>query len=124
MPAAVMVATATATSASGRSPGLSRLPATGGRWLAVAMTPEGIISGLFAGIIIGMIARILVPSMQPIGCIVTIIIGIIGAFLGLAIANWAGYGTDSWFLVFITQVFVATILVAITAALFRKSDTG
>lgn len=87
------------------------------------MTPEGIISGLFAGIIIGMIARILVPSMQPIGCIVTIIIGIVGAFLGLAIANWIGY-SDSWLLVFITQVFVATILVAITAALFRKSNTG
>jgi uncharacterized membrane protein YeaQ/YmgE (transglycosylase-associated protein family) len=87
------------------------------------MTPEGIISGLFAGIIIGMIARILVPSMQPIGCIVTIMIGIIGAFLGLAIANWAGY-SNTWILVFATQVFVATILVAITAALFRKSNTG
>ncbi|MEI6361296.1 MAG: GlsB/YeaQ/YmgE family stress response membrane protein [Actinomycetes bacterium] len=87
------------------------------------MTPEGIISGLFAGIIIGMIARLLVPSMQPIGCIITIIIGIIGAFLGLAIANWLGY-SGTWLLVFITQVFVATILVAITAALFRKSNTG
>ena len=87
------------------------------------MTPEGIISGLFAGIIIGMIARLLVPSMQPIGCLVTIIIGIIGAFVGLAIANWLGY-SDSWILTFLTQVFVATILVAITAALFRKSDTG
>jgi uncharacterized membrane protein YeaQ/YmgE (transglycosylase-associated protein family) len=87
------------------------------------MTPEGIISGLFAGIIIGMIARLLVPSMQPIGCIVTIIIGIIGAFGGLAIAAGLGY-SDSWFLTFLTQVFVATVLVAITAFLFRKSDTG
>jgi uncharacterized membrane protein YeaQ/YmgE (transglycosylase-associated protein family) len=87
------------------------------------MTPEGILSGLFAGIIIGMIARLLVPSMQPIGCIVTIIIGIIGAFLGIAIANALGYG-DTWILLFITQVFVATILVAVTAALFRKSNTG
>jgi uncharacterized membrane protein YeaQ/YmgE (transglycosylase-associated protein family) len=87
------------------------------------MTPEGIISGLFAGIIIGMIARLLVPSMQPIGCIVTIIIGIIGAFGGLAIAAGLGY-SDSWFLTFLTQVFVATVVVAITAFLFRKSDTG
>jgi uncharacterized membrane protein YeaQ/YmgE (transglycosylase-associated protein family) len=93
------------------------------RWLSDRMTPEGIISGLFAGIIIGMIARILVPSMQPIGCIVTIIIGIIGAFLGIAIASAAGY-SNTWILVFATQVFVATILVAITAALFRKSNTG
>jgi uncharacterized membrane protein YeaQ/YmgE (transglycosylase-associated protein family) len=87
------------------------------------MDINGIISGLFAGIIIGMIARILVPSMQPIGCIVTIIIGIIGAFVGLAIASGLGY-SDSWILTFLTQVFVATILVAITAFLFRKSNTG
>lgn len=87
------------------------------------MDPSGIISALFAGIIIGLIARILVPSMQPIGCIVTIIIGIIGAFLGLWVANIFTY-TDKWFLVFITQVFIATILVAITAALFRRSNTG
>jgi uncharacterized membrane protein YeaQ/YmgE (transglycosylase-associated protein family) len=87
------------------------------------MTPEGIISALFAGIVIGLVARILVPSMQPIGCIVTIIIGIIGAFAGLAVANAFDY-SDTWILVFLTQVFVATILVAITAALFRKSSTG
>jgi uncharacterized membrane protein YeaQ/YmgE (transglycosylase-associated protein family) len=93
------------------------------RWLADRMDPSGIISALFAGIIIGLIARILVPSMQPIGCIVTIIIGIIGAFLGLGAASAMGY-SDTWILVFITQVFIATILVAITAALFRKSNTG
>lgn len=87
------------------------------------MEPSGILSALGAGIVIGLIARLLVPSMQPIGCIVTIIIGIIGAFLGLGIGMWAGYG-DSFWLVFITQIFVAIVLVAITAALFRRSDTG
>lgn len=61
--------------------------------------------------------------MQPIGCIVTIIIGIVGAFLGLAAANALNY-EETWILVFVTQVFIATILVAITAALFRKSNTG
>ena len=84
------------------------------------MTPEGIISALVVGTIIGIIARILVPSMQPIGCIVTVIIGILGAFLGLGAGQLFGYGDNFW-LVFITQIFIATILVAITAALFRKS---
>ena len=83
------------------------------------MDPSGIISALFAGIIIGLIARILVPSMQPIGCIV----GIIGAFLGLLAGEQLGYG-DSFWLVFLTQVFIAVVLVAITAFLFRKSSTG
>lgn len=87
------------------------------------MDPNGIISALFAGIIIGLIARLLVPSMQPIGCIVTIIIGIIGAFLGLAAANAFGYG-ETWILVFLTQVFIAIVLVAITATLFRRSNSG
>jgi len=82
------------------------------------MDPQGIISALLAGIVIGLIARILVPSMQPIGCIVTIIIGIIGAFLGLGAGELFGYAESFW-LVLITQIFIATILVAITAALFR-----
>jgi uncharacterized membrane protein YeaQ/YmgE (transglycosylase-associated protein family) len=86
------------------------------------MEPSGIISALFAGIVIGLIARILVPSMQPIGCIVTIIIGIIGAFAGIFVAQAIGY--DNWFLVFLTQVFIAIVLVAITATLFRRSNTG
>lgn len=84
------------------------------------MTPTGILSAIVAGIIIGLIARILVPTMQSIGCIVTIIIGIIGAFAGLGVAGYFQYA-ESWFLVLLTQVFIAVILVAITAALFRKS---
>jgi uncharacterized membrane protein YeaQ/YmgE (transglycosylase-associated protein family) len=82
--------------------------------------PTSVFSALGAGIVIGLIARLLVPSMQPIGCIVTIVIGILGAFLGLGIATWANYA-DSFWLVFITQIFVAIVLVAITASLFRKS---
>lgn len=87
------------------------------------MDPSGIISALVAGSIIGLIARILVPSMQPIGCIVTIIIGIIGAFVGLGVSVYFNY-EESWFLVLLTQIFIAVILVAITAALFRKGSTG
>jgi uncharacterized membrane protein YeaQ/YmgE (transglycosylase-associated protein family) len=84
------------------------------------MTPTGIFSAVIAGIIIGLIARILVPTMQSIGCIVTIIIGIIGAFAGLGVANYFGY-SGTWFFVLLTQVFIAVVLVAITAALFRQS---
>ena len=84
------------------------------------MTPTGIFSAIIAGIIIGLIARILVPTMQSIGCIVTIIIGIIGAFAGLGVANYFDYA-GTWFFVLLTQVFIAVVLVAITAAHFRQS---
>lgn len=87
------------------------------------MDPSGIISALVAGTIIGLIARILVPSMQPIGCIMTILLGIVGAFAGLFVGDQLGYG-DSFWLVLITQIVIAVVLVAITAFLFRKSNTG
>ena len=87
------------------------------------MQMYGFFSVLGVGIVIGLIARILVPSMQPIGCIMTIICGIAGA----AIGTWIGvqfFGQVwgfSW-LTLILQILVATILVAIVAALFRKSS--
>lgn len=84
------------------------------------MEISSLLSGLAAGIVIGLIARILVPSMQPIGCLLTIFIGIVGAAGGLAISVGLGWG-DSFWLTFITQVVLATVLVAIVASLFRKS---
>ena len=87
------------------------------------MEMTGFFSVLGVGIVIGLIARILVPSMQPIGCLMTIICGIVGA----AIGTWIGvpfFGQVwgfSW-LTLLLQILVATILVAIVAALFRKSS--
>lgn len=81
------------------------------------MEISGLLSGLFVGIVIGLIARILVPSMQPIGCFVTILIGVIGGAGGAVIGNAAEWG---FWLTFGTQILIATILVAIVAAAFRK----
>ena len=77
----------------------------------------GLLSGLFVGIVIGLIARILVPSMQPIGCFVTVLIGVIGGAGGAFVGNKAGWG---FWLTFGTQILIATVLVAIVAAAFRK----
>lgn len=83
------------------------------------MEIESIWSGLGAGIVIGLIARILVPSMQPIGCLMTILIGVVGGAAGALIGNAAGW---PFLLTFATQIVIAAILVAIVAALFRKSS--
>ena len=81
------------------------------------------LSVLGVGIVIGLIARILVPSMQPIGCIMTIICGIVGAGIGLWIgATFLGQDYGFSWVTFIVQILVAVILVAIVAALFRKSS--
>ena len=84
---------------------------------------SSLIGALGVGIVIGLIARILVPSMQPIGCLMTIICGIVGAFVG----TWIGvqFFDQIWgfsWLTLILQILVATILVAFVAALFRKSS--
>ena len=80
-------------------------------------------SVLGVGIVIGLIARILVPSMQPIGCIMTIICGIVGAGIGLWIgATFLGQDWGFSWITFIIQILAATLLVAIVAALFRKSS--
>jgi len=78
---------------------------------------DSLLSGLGAGIVIGLIARILVPSMQPIGCLMTILIGVVGGAGGALIGSSAGWG---FWLTFATQIVIAAILVAIVAALFRK----
>ena len=89
------------------------------------MQMYGFFSVLGVGIVIGIIARLLVPSMQPIGCIMTIICGIVGAGLGL----WIGgtfLGQPLWefsLVTFLVQILMAVILVAIVAALFRRSTT-
>jgi uncharacterized membrane protein YeaQ/YmgE (transglycosylase-associated protein family) len=80
---------------------------------------ESIWSGLGAGIVIGLIARILVHSMQPIGCLMTILIGVVGGAAGALIGNAVGWG---FWLTFATQIVIAAIMVAIVAALFRKGS--
>jgi uncharacterized membrane protein YeaQ/YmgE (transglycosylase-associated protein family) len=44
-----------------------------------------------AGLIIGAIARLLIPGRQPMGCFMTMILGIVGALVGGAIA-WMLWG--------------------------------
>ena len=41
-----------------------------------------IIGWIFAGLIIGAIARLLMPGKQPMGILMTIALGIIGALIG------------------------------------------
>jgi uncharacterized membrane protein YeaQ/YmgE (transglycosylase-associated protein family) len=46
---------------------------------------------IIAGLIAGAIARLLMPGRQPIGMAMTIVIGIVGAFLG-GFVSWAIWG--------------------------------
>jgi uncharacterized membrane protein YeaQ/YmgE (transglycosylase-associated protein family) len=47
----------------------------------------GIVSFLLFGLVAGLVARAVTPGRQAIGCLPTIAVGIVGAFLGGLIGN-------------------------------------
>ncbi|MFN2457697.1 MAG: GlsB/YeaQ/YmgE family stress response membrane protein [Chitinophagaceae bacterium] len=57
----------------------------------------GIIYWILLGLVAGAIAKALHPGKDPQGCIVTMIIGVVGAVLGGYIAKLLGYdGVDGF----------------------------
>lgn len=54
-----------------------------------------IIGGLFAGIIIGPLARLALPGKQDISLVMTIVVGAVGAIIGGLIAQAFGVGDTS-----------------------------
>ena len=60
-------------------------------------TGMGLISWIVFGLIAGAIAKFLMPGKDPGGCIITMIIGVVGALLGGFIATALGFGGISGF---------------------------
>ncbi len=52
-----------------------------------------LVGALFAGIIIGPLARLVLPGKQDISLIGTIVSGAVGALIGGAVATWLGVGS-------------------------------
>ena len=53
----------------------------------------GILSWIIMGLIVGALAKFLMPGKDPGGILVTILIGIAGAFIGGLISSALGLGT-------------------------------
>ena len=51
------------------------------------MTVFGIIGTALVGLVVGVIAKWLSPGRDPAGCLITIVIGVVGAFLARFIGN-------------------------------------
>jgi uncharacterized membrane protein YeaQ/YmgE (transglycosylase-associated protein family) len=47
----------------------------------------GIVSWVVTGLIVGALARLLLPGRDPVGCLGTIAVGIVGSLLGGLLAN-------------------------------------
>ena len=91
------------------------------------MTPTGIITAILIGIVVGVLGRLLVPGKQAIGMLVTILVGIVSAFVGTWLAKQIGVPTATngidW-LELLVQVIVAALGVALVASLTGRRRTG
>jgi uncharacterized membrane protein YeaQ/YmgE (transglycosylase-associated protein family) len=91
------------------------------------MTITGIISAILIGTVVGVLGRLLLPGRQRIGMLVTILVGIVSAFIGTAIARALGIPTVTngidW-LELLVQVIVAALGVALVSAMMGRRRTG
>ena len=85
-----------------------------------------LIGVLIAGVILGFIGKAIAPGDQKIPLWLTIVAGIIGAFLGNMLASWFGVrhtsGFDWWRHIF--QVIAAVVVVMAAAAVYPKVRSG
>jgi uncharacterized membrane protein YeaQ/YmgE (transglycosylase-associated protein family) len=85
-----------------------------------------IVGALLAGVVIGPLARLVLPGKQDISVIMTIVVGAVGALLGGVIYEALGGGETSgidWIRLLV-QVATAAVLVVVYVALTgRKSST-
>lgn len=87
------------------------------------MTVTGIITAIVIGAIIGALGRLVVPGKQHIPIWLTIVVGIVAAFIGTFIARAIGIPTATrgidW-LELLVQVIVAAIGVVLVSNLYGR----
>lgn len=75
---------------------------------------------VIGGLLLGLLARLIVPGRQPIGCLLTMVVGVVGAvtggYLGREVLNFGGLGT------FVVALLVTAVLVLIVANLTGRHD--
>ncbi|MDD2471401.1 MAG: GlsB/YeaQ/YmgE family stress response membrane protein [Dehalococcoidales bacterium] len=68
---------------------------------------------LLVGLVIGVLARLILPGKENMGWIMTILLGALGAFLAGSLGQWVGwYDFPSW-IGFVAALVVAIILIAL-----------
>jgi uncharacterized membrane protein YeaQ/YmgE (transglycosylase-associated protein family) len=86
------------------------------------MHGSNILTAIIIGLIIGALGRLVVPGRQPIPIWLTLVIGIVAALIGTAIASALGVSDTNgidWIEIAL-QVVVAAVGVAITAGLYSR----
>ena len=78
----------------------------------------GIIAWIVIGGIAGAIAKLLMPGRDPGGCIITVLLGVVGAFLAGWLGQqlgWYGRGEGAGFLAAIVGAFLILLVYRLVA---------
>ena len=81
---------------------------------------------LVAGLIIGALARLIVPGRQNLGILATLALGLVGSLIGGLIAQFFGTG-DIWELNvvgFVLAVIAAVLLIGVAEGIAGRSKRG
>ncbi len=79
---------------------------------------DGIFGYIIGGAVIGILARLLKPGADPMGWIMTIILGIVGAVIGGQLAVMLGL--TSTLMMWVIAILAAIVLLFIFEAVRRK----
>jgi len=87
------------------------------------VTATGIFTAIIIGLIVGALARLILPGKQNIPIWLTIVVGIVAAFLGTALARALGIPTATsgidW-LELVVQLVLAVIGVALVSGAYGR----
>jgi uncharacterized membrane protein YeaQ/YmgE (transglycosylase-associated protein family) len=83
-----------------------------------------VIGWILFGLIVGVVAKLLMPGRDPGGFIVTILIGIAGALLGGFLGRAVGWYREGDPVGFVMAVLGSIILLAIYRMMTRRGDAG
>jgi uncharacterized membrane protein YeaQ/YmgE (transglycosylase-associated protein family) len=85
-----------------------------------------ILSALVIGLIVGALARLIMPGKQNIGMIMTIVLGALGAFIGTWLTYQLGYSNSNGgfkIIPFLVGIIVAIVLIAIYVGITGRRGT-
>jgi uncharacterized membrane protein YeaQ/YmgE (transglycosylase-associated protein family) len=79
---------------------------------------------LIVGLVVGALAKLIMPGREPGGIIVTMLLGIAGSFLAGWIGRLVGWYQEGQSAGFITSIIGAIVILAIYHAIRRRTGGG
>jgi uncharacterized membrane protein YeaQ/YmgE (transglycosylase-associated protein family) len=74
---------------------------------------------ILLGLLAGTLAKFLVPGRDPAGCIITVLLGVIGAFVGGLVGTAIGWGTITTGTLNLRSIAIATFGAILILLVFR-----